>query len=90
MAFEDTLSALVSKEAAEARGDADRMGAMVERLARALGFTIALACRGNGPAIDKMVAGAEGYIHGEAVEKAHFVAFMERHSPPSQPDGGKP
>lgn len=89
MAFEDTLSALVSKEAAEARGDADRMGALVERLARALGFSIAIACRGNGAAIDQMVAGAEGYIHGEAVEKARFVAFMEKHAAPTQPDRGK-
>lgn len=78
--FGDRLSALVSKEAAQARGDANRMGAMVERLARALGFTVAIACRGNAAAIDEMMTGAEGYAHAEAVDKARLVVMMNLHA----------
>ena len=74
--FADKLAALTSIEASEAHGDAERMGVMVERLAAALGFTVAMACRGNGPAMDEMLAGAEGYAHSEAVEKAPLARFM--------------
>lgn len=72
--FADKLAALVALSAKE--GDAEHMGMMIERLAAALGFTIALASRGNGEAIDRMIAGAEAYAHAEAVSKAPFARFM--------------
>jgi len=74
--FIERVQAMAAKEAAAAHGDADRLGAMVEGLARALGFTVAIACRGNAEAIDEMMTGAEAYAHAEAVEKAPFAAFM--------------
>lgn len=74
--FADKLAALTSKEAADAKGDPERMGVMVERLAAALGFTVAMACNGNAAATDEMLAGAEGYAHAEAVAKAPFARFM--------------
>ena len=72
--FSDKLAVLVSMSAKEA--DAEHMGMMIERLAAALGFTIALAAHGDGKAIDQLLAGAEGYAHREAVEKAPFARFM--------------
>lgn len=76
MNFSDELATLVAREMADAKGDADRMGTAIERLSASLGLTIALACRGDAAAIDQMIAGAEGYIHAEAVEKAKFARFM--------------
>lgn len=74
--FSDRLSALVAQEATASHGDAERFGVMIERLAAALGFTVAMAARGDGNAIDTMLTGAEGYAHEEAVSKAPFVRFM--------------
>lgn len=74
--FEAALTGLCSKEAADAHGDPERMGVMIERLAASLGFTVAMAARGNGKAIDEMLEGATGYAHREAVEKAPFARFM--------------
>lgn len=76
MTFTNQLTSMISKEATAAHGDHERMGALVETLARSLGFTVALACRGDAAAIDEMMTGAEGYAHGEAVAKAPFAAFM--------------
>lgn len=72
--FADKLAALVSCSAKE--GDAEHMGMMIERLAAALGFTIALASRGDAETIDRMIAGAESYAHAEAVHKAPFARFI--------------
>lgn len=72
--FASKLASLVSMSAKD--GDADHMGMMIERLAAALGFTIAIAARGDGDAIDTMIAGAEAYAHAEAVEKAPLARFM--------------
>ncbi len=75
-AFGDKLSALCSLEMARARrGEAD-FGAMIERLAATLGFTIAMAARGDGEAIDQLLAGAEGYAHSEAVARAPFARMI--------------
>lgn len=80
MDFADKLAALTSAEATAASRDpenyADRMGVMIERLAAALGFTVAIACHGDGPAMDEMLTGAEGYAHREAVEQAPLGRFM--------------
>ena len=74
--FDDQLSHLISEEAAAAHNDADRLGAMIERMARALGFTIAIASRGDGKTIDTMIEGATAYAHEEAVDKSRFGQFM--------------
>lgn len=92
--FTEALSVLCSKELSKAEGDADRMGVMIERLAAALGFTIAIAARGRADGIDMMMEGAEGYAHREAVAKAPLARFMaemrddkKRNRPPSHREG---
>lgn len=77
--FHDKLAALLSKEAADAakaQDRAERMGDMIEGLARGLGFTVAIAANGNAETIDTMIAGAEQYALQEAAEKAPFAQFM--------------
>jgi hypothetical protein len=74
--FTDKLAVLTSAEMVDARNDSDRMGVMIERLAAALGFTIAIAARGDPSGIDEMMAGAEAYAHQEAVDKARVARFM--------------
>lgn len=76
MDFADKLSAIVSKEAAEAHGDHDRMAALIEVLARSLGFSVAIAAQGVGKTIDLLLAGAESHAHEEAVAKSAFARFM--------------
>jgi len=74
--FGDKLSALCSLEMARARrGEAD-FADMIERLAATLGLTIALAARGDGAVIDRLLSGAEGYAHSEAVAKAPFARMV--------------
>lgn len=74
--FGDRLAALCAQEMAAARGDRERAGAMIERLAASLGFSIAMAAGGEPGAIDELLAGAEGYAHAEAVDKAAFARMM--------------
>lgn len=92
--FTDALGALCSREMAIAANSPERMGVMIERLAAALGFTIAVAARGRPDGIDQMMEGAEGYAHREAVEKAPLARFMaemrdhKKRSGPSPQGGG--
>lgn len=74
--FTDKLAFLVAFEMEGAKGDPDRMGIMIERLAAALGFTVAIAAHGDGETIDRLLTGAEGYAHAEAVDKARLARFM--------------
>ncbi len=77
--FHSRLSAMLSKEAAEAAKASDRaerMGDMIEGLARGLGFTVAIAANGNAETIDTMIAGAERYALEEAADKAPFAQMM--------------
>ncbi|MEE8454814.1 MAG: hypothetical protein V3R90_08690 [Limibaculum sp.] len=74
--FDNKLFAFIAKEATAAHGHPEQMGAFIERLARGLGFTIALASGGQHQGIDDMCEGAEGYMHSEAVGKSSFAAFM--------------
>lgn len=74
--FADELHKLTSREAVAAQNDPERIAFMFERLAAALGFTAAIACRGDARAIDQMLAGAEAYAHAEAVEKAPLIRSM--------------
>lgn len=77
--FHTRLSSMLSKEAAEATyapDRAERMGDMIEGLARGLGFTVAIAANGNAETIDTMIAGAERYALEAAADKAPFAEFM--------------
>lgn len=76
--FATKLSALVAVETASAHGDPERLAHVVERLAASLGFAIAITARGHGPTIDRLMAGAEGYAHAEAVDKAPFAKLMDK------------
>lgn len=77
--FHSRLSAMLAKEAADAAKTPDRherMGDMIEGLARGLGFTVAIAANGNAETIDTMIAGAERYALDEAADKAPLAQFM--------------
>lgn len=77
--FHSRLASMLAKEAADAGKAADRperMGDMIEALARGLGFTVAIAANGNAEGIDTMIAAAERYALEEAAEKADFAKFM--------------
>ena len=77
--FHSRLSSMLAKEAADAGKAADRperMGDMIEALARGLGFTVAIAANGNAEGIDTMIAAAERYALEEAADKADFAKFM--------------
>lgn len=77
--FHSRLSSMLAKEAAAAGKAADRperMGDMIEALARGLGFTVAIAANGNAEGIDTMIAAAERYALEEAADKADFAKFM--------------
>lgn len=78
--FADALASLTSKEMTQARGDQDREADAIERIARALGFSIAMAAGGDPRAIDIMIEGATAYAHKEAVSAAPLaeVAAMQR------------
>lgn len=71
--FQHKLSALVSKELC---GDADAIGAMIERLTDALGLTIAVACRGDIAQADEMLGGVDGYLIECVANHAKLAAFM--------------
>lgn len=72
--FADALASLTSKEMTQARGDQDREADAIERLARALGLSIAMAAGGDPKAIDTMIEGATAYAHEEAVSAAPLAA----------------
>lgn len=77
--FHSRLSSMLAKEAADAAKATDRperMGDMIEALARGLGFTVAIAANGNAEGIDTMIAAAERYALEEAADKADFAKFM--------------
>jgi len=77
--FHSRLAAMLSKEAAEdgkVPDRAERMGDMIEALARGLGFTVAVAANGDAQAIDTMIAAAEKYALEEAADKAPFAQLM--------------
>lgn len=77
--FHDKLASLLSREAAAAAkvpDRAERMGDMIEAIARGLGFTVAIAANGDGDAIETMISAAEKYALDEAADKAPFAQFM--------------
>lgn len=77
--FSDRLASMLAKEAAAARkapDRAERMGDMVEALARGLGFTVAIATNGDAAGIETMISAAERYALEEAADKAPLAQFM--------------
>lgn len=77
--FPDRLASMLAKEAAEAGkapDRAERMGDMIEAIARGLGFTVAIAANGEADGIDTMISAAERYALEEAAQKAPFAQFM--------------
>ncbi len=71
--FQHKLSALVAKELC---GDADAIGALIERLIDSLGLAIAVACRGDVGQADEMLGGVDGYLIERVVEHSKLAAFM--------------
>lgn len=76
--FRDKVSAACSKELAGAKGDPERMGAAVEALSAALGFTIAIAAKGNSEAISTLLEGAIAYVTEETARRAPLAGFIAR------------
>lgn len=74
--FESKLSALVSKELC---GDADAIGAVIERLTDALGLAVAVSCRGKIDQADEMLTGVDGYLVECVARHAKLAAFMADH-----------
>lgn len=74
--FADSLAALCAAELSAAHGDADRIGAMIERLTSSLAFTIAMASGGRVEAMETFIAGAESYLAECATGHAKLGAFM--------------
>lgn len=77
--FHTRLASMLAKEAAEAAkvpDRAERMGDMIEALARGLGFTVAVATNGDPTRTETMITAAERYALEEAAAKAPFAQFM--------------
>lgn len=78
MAFADKLSALVAMEMSQAHGNHNRQAALLEGLARKVGFSIAIMARGNPEAANNLLEGATAYIYEEASRLAKFGELMSR------------
>jgi hypothetical protein len=65
--FSDQLGDLCRAATSRAAHDPDAMSEIVERLASALGLTIAIACQGDRRAMDVMLTGTEAYVADEAL-----------------------
>ena len=77
--FPDQLAEMLSREAvaaSRAPDRAERLGDMIEALARGLGVTVAIATNGNAEGIETMIAGAERYALEEAASQAPFAMFI--------------
>lgn len=70
MTFSNDLANLVAKETRERRADPDRMAEMIERIAHALAFSIAIAGRGDPKGMNTMLEGVTAYIYSEAAAQA--------------------
>ncbi len=76
--FGERLSLLCSDELAGAHGDAERIGAMVERLTHSLAFTIAMATRGDAKGAQTFLTGVESYLYETSAKLAPLGALMAR------------
>lgn len=71
--FSEKLGAMVSKELC---GDAEQIGALIERLTDALGLAIAVASRGDGQSSDALFEGATAYLSEAIVHHEKLARFM--------------
>lgn len=71
--FETKLGAMVSKELC---GDAEQIGALIERLTDALGLAIAVASRGDGKIADTLFDGATAYLTEAIAHHEKLARFM--------------
>lgn len=71
--FETKLGAMVSKELC---GDAEQIGALIERLTNALGLAIAVASRGDGATADTLFEGATAYLTEAIAHHEKLARFM--------------
>ena len=76
--FDTKISIAVSKELADAHGDAERIGAMIDKLASSLAFTIAVASQGDPKAANSFLEGTVAYLYEAASRHAKFGEFMSR------------
>lgn len=74
--FGDRLSGLCAMELSAVRGDAERVGEMIERLLNSLAFTIAIAAKGDPKGMDDMLKGAESYLYEAASGHQKIGQFM--------------
>jgi hypothetical protein len=79
--FSDRLGVVCSAEMPLARRDAERMGAMIERLTDALALTIAVAARGNHDGMETFIQGIEAHLSVRALDHAKLVRFMDGAAP---------
>lgn len=75
--FGRKLAALLSKEIKGARADGEYAAMMIERLANALGMTIAAATHGDPLGMDKMHAGSDFYIVGAMAEHGRVMRALK-------------
>lgn len=73
MGFDEKLGAMVAKELT---GDADQIGALIERLTDALGLAIAVASRGDGRTADTLFEGATAYLTEAIAQHEKVARFM--------------
>jgi hypothetical protein len=78
VSFADKLSALCAMELSNAHGDPARIGAMIERLANSMAFTIAIAAHGDAKTIDDMLSGATSYLYEAATSHQRMGEFMAK------------
>lgn len=71
--FKTKLGAMVAKELT---GDAEQIGALIERLTDALGLAIAVASRGDGRTSDTLFEGATAYLTEAISHHEKLARFM--------------
>lgn len=82
--FNDKLSSMVSLEMTSGTvHNPEKMAALIESLASALAFTVALSARGEAKAINHVLEGMVAYIYQVAAEKAPIASMIANSPRPS-------
>lgn len=76
--FEDELATLARREFFAAKGDPERIAAMIERLMHTAGFTIAMATDGDAKAMSTLLIGAEAHLNECAADSALMAQLLTR------------
>ena len=71
--FESKLHAMVAKELT---GDAEQIGALIERLTNSLGLAVAVSSRGDAKAADTLLTGIDGYLVEAVAQHSKLARFM--------------